>query len=42
MTTKQRKEVIFERSLRPGDGMLLSGRRAAEVAVGILQEVKVS
>ncbi len=36
------KTVIFERSLRPGGGMLLSGRRAAEVAQEILQQLKVS
>ena len=35
------KTVIFERSLRPGGGMLLSGKRATEVALEILQ-LKVS
>ena len=36
------KTVIFERSLRPGDGMFLSGKRAAEVALETLQQLKVS
>ena len=42
MTTKQRKGVIFERSLRPGDGMLLSDKRATEVALEIPRQLKVS
>ncbi len=37
------RTVIFERSPHPGGGgMLLSGRRAAEVALEILQQLKVS
>ena len=36
------KAVIFERCLRPGGGMLLSGKQAAEVALEILQQLKVS
>ncbi len=36
------KTVIFERSLRPGGDMLLSGKRAAEVAMEILRQPAIS
>ena len=36
------RTVIFERSLRPGGGMLLSGKRAAVVAKEVLQQLEVS